>query len=1009
MSRHHDLTERMADIAQRPDTATDGEIEELSEEFSEYCTETNSRLREIRQLLGKGRRAEAVTRAQRDPDLLELVMALDFLYLTRWNELCLRHNVPLAPLLSLETAGALNEAYTAQQPLEGLLRQHRLLALAKGSLRDRLLVLRQISEKDTNVQFWKEDIATLEKSRVLELESDVDAAGAKKDLTAIANLHREINNTQWLVTIPEVIETKVSNMHRVLRRQSLVAGFEIIVTNLNVAYEKGNLGEMKKLLATAEDTAVQIQPPVESELYSQLDAPRQAIMDAASQDEIKGQFDIAIDKLRQALRTNISKENLVTYRTSLESKISAAEQYGLVIPEAIVVQARRKLKEIESQQKRDFVFKILAVSFTCVVLAAGVAGIVIFLNASSARQAQVDKFATLYAQKDYQRIIVEYDKLQNEGSSYADDLEILKMQEEARTRLVATQGKTLRLKGLVESLETNGVKVYSQADVDEARALAEELEDLDMIARLDKFQLERDQYLNMSAQETQEAYEEEYRRITIEIDKLSLEGALITNDKLNEVKGDLELLQDDYPDNANDKLLESRLSQIADLRTQMKTNMDFDGFKKELAVASGNATQYADALRNLEKFLLDNPAENAEMKNDIEFVLLESNYWTGVVDWAQFFSVQFQPGLIIKSPLKLAAEQARTAIDQGTKLQQMYPEFEEYKSAYLDRKDMLISITERPQADIVGLLSDIRTYIGDTEAVLIATEANQKVTYNLQDLTTWAVTSAKKQGGKYVITHFTNIDNDTDESGFLERDLNYYGPAPHPIIKKKLTSVLDTLNGSGKSWEVIFMDAIDALFDDEIVTFQNQLPDKKEIKQVVSLSGTQRLMICRELLDMANMGSEILDEEVAKANEALQLADVELLDFVAPTGSAERLQNKKASDALDELKGKLDQSRPTVLRKLEEFSNTTKKGVIWVGWIDLRDGGYTVRFSEGKPKSGPMFTVISNGTDRTDAKIIELGNANGGVLQIPENTAGSNFKHRFGRPVFTYTETTTKE
>ena len=56
-----------------------------------------------------------------------------------------------------------------------------------------------------------------------------------------------------------------------------------------------------------------------------------------------------------------------------------------------------------------------------------------------------------------------------------------------------------------------------------------------------------------------------------------------------------------------------------------------------------------------------------------------------------------------------------------------------------------------------------------------------------------------------------------------------------------------------------------------------------------------------------------------------------------------------------------------------------------------------------------MFTVMSNGADTSEAKIIDLGNANGGVLQIPSNTMGSNFKHRFGRPVFTYIEKTTKD
>ena len=362
MPRHHDVTQRMTDIAQRPDTATEGEIEELAEDYAELCTDANLRLVEIRHLLGKGLRAEAVSRAQRDPDLLELVMALDFLFLTRWNELCHQTNIPIPPLLALETAGDLNEAYTAQQPLEGLLAHHRLLALAKASLRDRLLVLRQISDKDPNNDAWTQDIATLEKSRVRELESDVEKAGKRNDLAEIAALHREINSTRWLIPVPENVQTKVATSHRVLRRQSLIAGFEVIVSNLDIAQKNGNLAGMRKLLTTAEENAVQIQPPIDAELYSQLEGPRQIIAAAASKDANQAQFDIAVDKLRHSLQTNISKENLVSYRTRLESKIAAAEKYGLVIPEALVVQARRKLKEVTSQQKRTFVLKLFAVS-----------------------------------------------------------------------------------------------------------------------------------------------------------------------------------------------------------------------------------------------------------------------------------------------------------------------------------------------------------------------------------------------------------------------------------------------------------------------------------------------------------------------------------------------------------------------------------------------------------------------------------------------------------------------
>ena len=1008
MPRHHELTQRMADIAQRPDIANDGEIEELAEEFAELCTDANSRLGEIRQLIGKGLRAEAVSRAQRDPDLLELAMALDFLFLTRWNELCNQTNVPLAPLLARETAGDLNEAYTALQPLEGLLSQHRLLALAKASLRDRLLVLRQISDKDPNNDAWSSDIATLEKSRVRELESDVDSAGTKKDLTEIANLHREINNTQWQVPIPENIQVKVSRLHQTLRRESLIAGFQGIVTNLKTALQKRDVGVMRSLLTTAEETAVQIQPPLQAELYSQLDAPRQAIAAAASQAEVQAQFNIALDKLRHSLQTNISKENLVTYRTVLESKIAAVDQHGLVIPESVVALARRKLKEIDSQQRRNFVFKIFAVSFTCVVLAATVTGIVVFLNASSAREAEVAKFTTLFEQGDYQNVIAAFDRLVSEGSPYADNQEILKLQNEAHTRFSAAELIKARLKTLVESLEMNGVEVFSSADVEEARGLADQLQDLDMIVRLDKFELDVEDFRNRSAQARQKAYADQYRGISLAVDELALKDTLLTKEKLDKVQGELELLQEQYLDIANKSLIQTRLGQIVDLRTRMKTDINFLNLKNELRVSSGIASQYSSALRNLQKFLLTNPLD-AQMKNDIEFVLLEANYWTGVVAWGQFYSVQFQPDLITKSPLKLAAEQAKVAYEKGMSLVQMYPEFET-KSEFLDRKDVLTAITQRPQADIVMLRADLRRAIGSTQAVLIANKDMQKVTYNLQNLLAWEGFSAKEVGDKIVFKAFKNRDYELMEFGHRERDIVYYGSSPNRMLQQEIFNILDALNGATKSWEETFLDALDMLFDARIATFPNQFKANLGGKHQIPLPAIQRLFIARSLLSLATEHSVVLREEFTDALRALETADVDNgIDFVAPTTDQSRLTNRNADETLRALQEKLDQSRPQVLRQLGEFSNTPKSAPLWVGWMDVREGGYTVRFSEGKPNSGAMFTVISDGADTSKAIIIELGNANGGVLQIPGNSVGSNFRHRFGRPVFTYAVPKTKE
>ena len=1009
MARHHELVQRLTEIAQRPAISTDEEIKELAEEYAELCSAANKSLGEVRLLLAQGLRVEAVTRARdQDPDLLDLVMVLDFLYVRPWNELCRQKMVPLSPILALETAAALNEAYTAQQPLEGLLTQHRLLALAKASLRDRLLVLRQISDKDPNNDAWTRDIAALEKSRVRELDSDVEAAGAKNDLTEIANLHREINNTQWQISVPEHVQAKVSTLHRALRRLSLLAGFEVLVNNLDIAHQGNDLDAMRQLLTLAEETAVQIEPPVDAELYSQLEGPRQVLAAAASEAEAQAQFEIAVSQLRHCLATDISGENLVSYRTVIESRKSAVEQFGFVFPETLYQLTARKLKQIDNQQRRTFVLKLFAASFTVIVLGAAVTAIIVFLNASSAREAEVAKYTTYFKQGNYEQIIESFAKLRREGSDYANDQDILKIQDEAQARFVAAKANKARLQGLFEKLEKNGFENFSIKDYEELKELAELLQDHEMLERLRKFHFELELFRSRLEQEQQNAYADRYRVVALAVEALATKGALLTSEDLDKAKGDLELLLNDYPGLANRPLIESLLRHIAEMRTQMKNMATFTNLKNELTVSCGVAAQYANALRNLYKFLQEHPLD-ATMKNDIEFVLLESNYWAGVVAWGQFYSVQFQPELIIKSPLKLAAEQAKASIEQGTLLAQMFPELE-VKSEYLERRDMLLSITLRPQADIVGLRADLRKHIGSTQAVLIANKDTQKVTYNLQDLLPWETFSAKKVVDKIVFKGFANVENETTEYGVRERDVIYYGPAPHTTIQQEIFSVLDDLNSAGKSWEEVFLDALDVLFDDAIITFPNQFRAKIGNKQTVPLSAIQRLLISRLLLGFATEHSVALSESLTSALRELETADVDLrVDFVAPTTDQSRLQNRNAEETLKALKGKLEQSRPEVLRQLDNFSKTPKSAVVWVGWIDVRDGGYTVRFSDGKPKSGAMFTVISNGTDTSEATIIELGKANGGVLQIPKNTVGSNFKHRFGRPVFTYSVTTSED
>jgi hypothetical protein len=99
-------------------------------------------------LLQQGLRSEAIQLAEAEPKLLNVVAALDFPERSEWDDLVQMNQLTPAPMLPIEPARLLNEAYAEEDPLQDLLRRHRRLALQRAPLRSRIGVLRQLAAQD---------------------------------------------------------------------------------------------------------------------------------------------------------------------------------------------------------------------------------------------------------------------------------------------------------------------------------------------------------------------------------------------------------------------------------------------------------------------------------------------------------------------------------------------------------------------------------------------------------------------------------------------------------------------------------------------------------------------------------------------------------------------------------------------------------------------------------------------------------------------------------------------
>jgi len=197
---------------------SDNGFEILQPRLLQQVEQTNQRLRKCDHLLRKGLRSEAIQEAETEPNLFDLVAELDFPEWNLWQEKLNDAGLPASPELLLEVAAELNEAYNLHRPLEQLLRKHRVHALARSPLSERIPILRTLVERDPSNDLWRSDLVAYEKARFTEIDRELSQAFSQEDFGRVARLSKEVSGGEWIAK-PEVALVKRSKNYR----ESLVA------------------------------------------------------------------------------------------------------------------------------------------------------------------------------------------------------------------------------------------------------------------------------------------------------------------------------------------------------------------------------------------------------------------------------------------------------------------------------------------------------------------------------------------------------------------------------------------------------------------------------------------------------------------------------------------------------------------------------------------------------------------------------------------------------------------
>jgi hypothetical protein len=197
-------------------------------EYAAASEEANERLRLCGERLRQGLRSEAIQLCEIEPNLLDVIAILDFPEREQWQAVAGRYGIAPPPRLLVEVAAELNEAYALEQPLAALLQQHRLRALARNPLRQRIAVLRQLADVDSQNRIWQEDLLLFERERVKQVQQEGHEAAAGSDLNRLSVLVEELQNEPWLELPPAQLVRWMAAARDGLRVQRAVAELERI-------------------------------------------------------------------------------------------------------------------------------------------------------------------------------------------------------------------------------------------------------------------------------------------------------------------------------------------------------------------------------------------------------------------------------------------------------------------------------------------------------------------------------------------------------------------------------------------------------------------------------------------------------------------------------------------------------------------------------------------------------------------------------------------------------------
>lgn len=174
-------------------------VEQLAKAYAHACSEPVKRLRRCIDYLDEGMITEAIHLVGVTPDLFQTAGWLQLSNPRAWESLCAMQGMAISATIDRRLLDRLRAAVMFDPTLDGLLVRHRLLALTRAPLNQRMKVLWRLREKDPHNLTWIEQSRVIETLRLDQIRKAILDPSAVQDQRGLQALEDELGSGRWTV------------------------------------------------------------------------------------------------------------------------------------------------------------------------------------------------------------------------------------------------------------------------------------------------------------------------------------------------------------------------------------------------------------------------------------------------------------------------------------------------------------------------------------------------------------------------------------------------------------------------------------------------------------------------------------------------------------------------------------------------------------------------------------------------------------------------------------------